>query len=113
MGEGGSATPRLNAHGHGAPLHRPEDSVYYHPQLNPTGVPPPGKPARYRSAPQIEAAAGATHSLPPCMARTASGQQDSSRRGSSRTSDPLCYPFSTQMRSLRLLSTPADSASIT
>lgn len=28
---------------------QPEDSVYYHPQLNPTGAPPPGKPPMYHS----------------------------------------------------------------
>ncbi|KAG9457415.1 hypothetical protein H6P81_001923 [Aristolochia fimbriata] len=29
---------------------RPEDSVYYHPTLNPTGAPPPGKPPMYKSS---------------------------------------------------------------
>ncbi|ESQ31652.1 hypothetical protein EUTSA_v10003972mg [Eutrema salsugineum] len=29
---------------------RPEDSVYYHPTLNPTGAPPPGKPPMYNSS---------------------------------------------------------------
>ena len=29
---------------------RPQDSVYYHPTLNPTGRPPPGKPQKYKSA---------------------------------------------------------------
>ncbi|KAF9671665.1 hypothetical protein SADUNF_Sadunf12G0071200 [Salix dunnii] len=28
---------------------KPEDSVYYHPTLNPTGAPPPGKPPMYKS----------------------------------------------------------------
>ncbi|KAJ0966252.1 hypothetical protein J5N97_027390 [Dioscorea zingiberensis] len=28
----------------------PEDSVYYHPTLNPTGAPPPGKPPMYKSS---------------------------------------------------------------
>lgn len=27
-------------------MHRPEDSVYYHPTLNPLGLPPPGKAQR-------------------------------------------------------------------
>ncbi|XP_078180717.1 proline-rich family protein isoform X1 [Carex rostrata] len=31
---------------------KPEDSVYYHPTLNPTGAPPPGKPPMYH--PSIE-----------------------------------------------------------
>lgn len=56
MGAAGNATPILNAHGHGAAVYRPEDSVYYHPQLNPEGKPPPGKPQRYRSVPQLAAA---------------------------------------------------------
>ncbi|KAJ3670153.1 hypothetical protein LUZ60_010477 [Juncus effusus] len=30
--------------------HQPEDSVYYHPTLNPTGAPPPGKPPMYKSS---------------------------------------------------------------
>eukprot|EP00793_Prasinoderma_coloniale_P003793 PRCOL_00003170-RA len=34
--------------GHSAPP-RAEDSVYYHPQLNPTGAPPPGKAWMYRT----------------------------------------------------------------
>ena len=37
-------------HGHGVPEQRPENSVYYHPTLNPSGTPPPGKPQRYRTA---------------------------------------------------------------
>lgn len=36
-----------NEYGHGVPEQRPENSVYYHPTLNPTGTPPPGKPQRY------------------------------------------------------------------
>ncbi|KAG2640613.1 protein EARLY FLOWERING 5-like isoform X1 [Panicum virgatum] len=28
---------------------KPEDSVYYHPTLNPSGAPPPGKPPMYKS----------------------------------------------------------------
>ncbi|MCH85567.1 formin-like protein 5-like, partial [Trifolium medium] len=28
----------------------PEDSVYYHPTLNPTGAPPPGKPPMFKSS---------------------------------------------------------------
>ncbi|KAI7840738.1 hypothetical protein COHA_005553 [Chlorella ohadii] len=28
------------------PVGRPEDSVYYHPTLNPMGIPPPGKPQK-------------------------------------------------------------------
>ena len=28
---------------------RPQDSVYYHPTLNPTGRPPPGKPQKYKA----------------------------------------------------------------
>ncbi|XP_078442386.1 proline-rich family protein isoform X1 [Wolffia australiana] len=43
---------------------RPEDSVYYHPMLNPTGAPPPGKPPMYKSSLEIpsssSAAAGST-----------------------------------------------------
>lgn len=27
-----------------------QDSVYYHPTLNPTGAPPPGKPPMYKSS---------------------------------------------------------------
>ncbi|GAQ90009.1 hypothetical protein KFL_005890050, partial [Klebsormidium nitens] len=30
---------------------RPEDSVYYHPELNPQGLPPGGKPQMYRARP--------------------------------------------------------------
>ncbi|KAJ6294197.1 hypothetical protein OIU76_022309 [Salix suchowensis] len=29
---------------------KPEDSVYYHPTMNPTGAPPPGKPPMYKSS---------------------------------------------------------------
>ncbi|KAA8542365.1 hypothetical protein F0562_023499 [Nyssa sinensis] len=31
-------------------LPKPEDSVYYHPTLNPTGAPPPGKPPMFKSS---------------------------------------------------------------
>ncbi|KAM7275495.1 hypothetical protein ACFE04_017361 [Oxalis oulophora] len=38
----------------------PEDSVYYHPTLNPTGAPPPGKPPMYKSSigPRIPLSSG-------------------------------------------------------
>ncbi|KAG8638866.1 protein EARLY FLOWERING 5 isoform X2 [Manihot esculenta] len=43
---------------------KPEDSVYYHPTLNPTGAPPPGKPPMYKSSigPRIPLSAGASSS---------------------------------------------------
>ena len=34
----------------GTGIRRPEDSVYYHPTLNPVGAPPAGKPQRYRTS---------------------------------------------------------------
>lgn len=34
----------------GTGIRRPEDSVYYHPTLNPLGAPPAGKPQRYRTS---------------------------------------------------------------
>ena len=40
-----------NQHGHGVLERQPEDSVYYHPTLNPEGLPPPGKPQRFRTDP--------------------------------------------------------------
>ena len=40
-----------NECGHGVPEQRPENSVYYHPTLNPSGIPPPGKTQRYRTDP--------------------------------------------------------------
>ena len=54
-------------HGHGALEQRPENSVYYHPTLNPSGTPPPGKPQRYRTAPALPAppAAGIPVPKPP------------------------------------------------
>lgn len=33
-----------------ADLPQPQDSVYYHPTLNPTGAPPPGKPPMFKSS---------------------------------------------------------------
>ena len=36
---------------------RVQDSVYYHPTLNPTGKAPPGKPQKYKAASQIRAEA--------------------------------------------------------
>ncbi|KAL4433700.1 hypothetical protein ABPG75_000141 [Micractinium tetrahymenae] len=38
------------------PVRRPEDSVYYHPTLNPLGIPPPGKPQKYKT--EVDGAAG-------------------------------------------------------
>lgn len=53
--EMGEAFPLMaGVHGHGVPQHRAQDSVYYHPQLNPSGTPPVGKPQRFRSTPQLE-----------------------------------------------------------
>ena len=49
-----------NEGGHGVPEQRPENSVYYHPTLNPSGVPPPGKPQRYRT----DGAPGGARPLP-------------------------------------------------
>ena len=37
------------ASGGGDEGRRPEDSVYWHPQLNPYGAPPPGKPQKWRT----------------------------------------------------------------
>ena len=34
----------------GTGVRRPEDSVYYHPTINPQGVPPAGKPQRYKTS---------------------------------------------------------------
>ncbi|XP_021904620.1 formin-like protein 5 isoform X2 [Carica papaya] len=41
---------------------KPEDSVYYHPTLNPSGAPPPGKPPMYKSSigPRIPLSAGSS-----------------------------------------------------
>lgn len=33
------------------PTRRPEESLYYHPQFNPTGAPPPGQRPQYRPSP--------------------------------------------------------------
>ncbi|CAA6654067.1 unnamed protein product [Spirodela intermedia] len=43
---------------------QPEDSVYYHPTLNPTGAPPPGKPPMYKSSlgPEIPSSSSAAAS---------------------------------------------------
>ncbi|EEE66729.1 hypothetical protein OsJ_23417 [Oryza sativa Japonica Group] len=48
---------------------KPEDSVYYHPTLNPSGAPPPGKPPMYKSSigpriPLPSSSAGASSSMP-------------------------------------------------
>lgn len=44
------ATPVFaNSYGHGVLDRRPEDSVYWHPTLNPEGLPPAGKPQRYKT----------------------------------------------------------------
>ena len=44
---------------------RPQDSVYYHPTLNPTGRPPAGKPQKYKAASEYhdEEEAGADEDL--------------------------------------------------
>jgi hypothetical protein len=53
-----------NEYGHGVPEQRPENSVYYHPTLNPAGVPPPGKPQRYRTDALLLLPAGRAPPLP-------------------------------------------------
>ena len=48
----------------GTGVRRPEDSVYFHPTINPQGLPPAGKPQRYRtSLLAIEEAPGSLRSL--------------------------------------------------
>ena len=37
------------------PTRRPEESLFYHPQFNPTGAPPPGQKPMYHSSPQTQA----------------------------------------------------------
>lgn len=49
-----------NRAGHGVAEKRPEDSVYYHPTLNPEGIPPPGKPQVRASARRHARACGST-----------------------------------------------------
>lgn len=44
-----------NDYGHGVLERRPEDSVYWHPTLNPQGLPPAGKPQRYKTGPSVAA----------------------------------------------------------
>ncbi|KAJ1701130.1 hypothetical protein LUZ63_000909 [Rhynchospora breviuscula] len=41
----------------------PEDSVYYHPTLNPTGAPPPGKPPMYKPSIASSSNVGASSSI--------------------------------------------------
>jgi hypothetical protein len=36
------------------PLRRPEESVYFNPQFNPMGTPPPGYPPMYRAPPALQ-----------------------------------------------------------
>ncbi|PRW20667.1 basic proline-rich -like [Chlorella sorokiniana] len=45
------------------PVGRPEDSVYYHPTLNPMGIPPPGKPQKYKTS-DLPAAGKGSLALP-------------------------------------------------
>lgn len=49
---------------------RPEESVYFHAQFNPSGAPPPGKPPAFRSAPPPplpSAGPGIPHGMPYTM----------------------------------------------
>ncbi len=66
-----------NEYGHGVPEQRPENSVYYHPTLNPQGIPPPGKPQRYRTDPLSGAGAPSVPvpAAPPLPAGPAPGQR--------------------------------------
>lgn len=59
----------------------PEDSVYYHPTLNPSGAPPPGKPPMYKSS------IGPRISLP-----SSSGAGPSSSMTESEEADPSTMP---------------------
>ncbi|KAG7391520.1 hypothetical protein PHYPSEUDO_004590 [Phytophthora pseudosyringae] len=51
----------------------PENSIYYHPTLNPFGAPPPGKPQRYRDGTVVRPA-GAAPRGPPRQGRGYQGQ---------------------------------------
>ena len=73
---------------------RPEDSLYFHPVLNPTGAPPPGKPAKYR-APQPVRATGTGRSLPPPESPThgaGQGQQPPPQAGATLLGAPPGFP---------------------
>ena len=56
-----------NVHGHGVPARRPDESVYYHPLLNPSGIPPAGKPQRYKTASNIPPGMTNGHNTPACI----------------------------------------------
>lgn len=46
----------------GTGIRRPEDSVYYHPTINPGGLPPAGKPQRYRTSLLLEGPSSSANS---------------------------------------------------
>lgn len=48
-----------------APVRRPEESAYFHPQFNPTGMPPPGQPMLFRPNSSNVSSSNANHSAPP------------------------------------------------
>ncbi|ETL32403.1 hypothetical protein L916_15038 [Phytophthora nicotianae] len=58
----------------------PENSIYYHPTLNPFGAPPPGKPQVYRNMP-AGAVVGAAPRGPPRQGRPQHRQFTSTRDG--------------------------------
>ena len=53
---------------------RPQDSLYFHPVLNPTGAPPPGKPAKYRAPQPVYGAGSGRSVLPPESPAEGAGQ---------------------------------------
>eukprot|EP01018_Ginkgo_biloba_P010573 Gb_16103 [translate_table: standard] len=59
---------------------KPEDSVYYHPTLNPSGAPPPGKPPMYKS------------SIGPRIPLTGSSNASASTSKSDSESEPAPLP---------------------
>ena len=65
--------------GHGVLERSPEDSVYYHPTLNPSGQPPAGKPQRYKTstvAPSANALAALPKPKPPPLPAGPAPQQN-------------------------------------
>ncbi|KAF8644858.1 hypothetical protein HU200_066302 [Digitaria exilis] len=54
---------------------KPEDSVYYHPTLNPSGAPPPGKPPMYKSSigPRIPLPSSSTAGASSSMSESEAG----------------------------------------
>lgn len=68
--------------------YKPEDSVYWHPKLNPTGRPPAGKPQKWKAGIVVDECASASRQALPAATAASDGDSDSDSDGDAMPPPP-------------------------